>query len=249
MNPIDVYKKLPCTNCGKCSARTCMAFSVQLLQNMISISECKDLDIKSQAEIEAMLSDTGDWKEKRLEALISELAETDLQTIASGTGAVRKDDYLTIKYMNRDITIVHNGLKEDLDIWDKLLILAYIKQAGKGRLTGKWVAFRDIKDGLLRSESFHGACEISLAKIFGKNRNRVLDKLKTMGAEKATGFSADHSYIVDLLPNIPYLILLWNDDDEFSADCKILLDSSATAFMCAEELLYLGMAFVKAVRQ
>ena len=55
MQPIEVYKFLPGNNCGKCSAATCMAFAVQYLRRMISLSECPELDDEGVKEIETQL--------------------------------------------------------------------------------------------------------------------------------------------------------------------------------------------------
>jgi hypothetical protein len=84
--------------------------------------------------------------------------------------------------------------------------------------------------------------------MFEKNKERFLDKLIAMGAEKVSGFSAGHSLVIYPLPKIPFLILLWPGDGEFGADCKALLDSTAADFLDVEALLYLGMTLVRAMK-
>ena len=37
---IDIYKKLPKTNCGKCGVPTCMAFAVKVKNAQRKISDC-----------------------------------------------------------------------------------------------------------------------------------------------------------------------------------------------------------------
>jgi hypothetical protein len=248
MTPIDVYKKLPRSNCGKCPARTCMSFAVQFLRKMISSSECPELDGGAKKEIEAMLPEAGDWKEKRVGELLREISNIKFPVVAGGIGAAIEKDYLKLRYMGRDILLSRSDFKGKVDIWDKLLILMYVKNSGGIPLSGKWVAFRDLKDGLIRAESFHGACEISLARMFEKNKERFIDKLIAMGAEKVSGFSAEHSLVISPLPKIPFLILLRPGDGEFGADCKALLDSTAADFLDVEALLYLGMALVRAMK-
>jgi len=245
MNPLDVYKKLPRKNCGKCSAGTCMAFAVQFLRRMVSISECTELDEQGKQEINAMLSGTGDWMERRLQALFNEISRINFSDVAEGLGAVAEADFLKIRYMGKDVVVTPSEFKEELTIWDRLLILMYIKNAGSSFLSGKWVAFRDLKDGLIRAESFHEACELSLARMFGNNPDAFLQKLSALGAQDVSGFSAKHSLVVYPLPKIPFLVLLWPGDEEFEPDCKILFDSTVTGFIDVEVLLYLGMAVVR----
>ncbi|MBI5409955.1 MAG: DUF3786 domain-containing protein [Nitrospirae bacterium] len=258
MNPLDVYKKLPRKNCGKCSAGTCMAFAVQFLRRMVSISECPEIDEQTKKEIEVMLSAPGDWKERRLLELFQEIFNPPgppfikgelggIAEIAEGIGASVEKDSFKIRYLGKEIMVGPSGFNEELNIMDKLLILMYIKTAGSKTLTGEWVAFRNLKDGLIRSESFHEACELSLAKMYGKNHEGLLQKMIAMGAQEAKGFSAAHSFIIYPLPKIPFLVLLWPGDEEFEPDCKMLFDSTVTEYIDVEALLYLGMALVRAI--
>ncbi|MBI5664389.1 MAG: DUF3786 domain-containing protein [Nitrospirae bacterium] len=248
IQPLDIYKKMPRTNCGRCPAGTCMAFAVQFLRRMILLSECREIDEHIMREIEAMLSDSGDWKERRLKELFDEISATGFSAVAHDLGVLVEGDLLKVVYMGREITLSRAGFNDELDIMDKLLILMYIKQAGSGVPAGKWAAFREFKDGLIRSESFHGACEIPLAKMFEGSREGTIKRLTAIGAEKVKGFSTEHSYVIYALPKLPLLVLLWPGDEEFGADCKILLDSTATVFLDVEALLYLGMALVRNIK-
>lgn len=247
MNPLDVYKKLPRKNCGKCSAGTCMAFAVQLVRRLVRSSECSELDELGQGEVDSMISGPGDWKERRVQELFREISLVNFADIAEKIGAKGGDDVLTLRYLGRDVTVYRSDFGSALDIFDKLLILMYIKTAGNKPLSGKWVAFRDLKDGLIRSESFHEACESSLARVFDREPEGLKEKLLALGARNAEGFSAQQSYVVDTLPRIPFLVLLWRGDDEFEPDCKILFDSSVTEYIDVEALLYLGIALVRVV--
>ena len=225
-----------------------MAFAVQFLRRMISTSECTELDEQGKQEIDAMLSHAGDWKERRVQGLFKEISGLNFTAIAKGLGATAEDNVIRLRYLGRDLTVTHSDFSETLDIYDKLLILMYIKIAGGSLLSGKWVAFRDLKDGLIRAESFHEACEQSLARMFGKNPEGFLIKMAELGAKNVESFSAKHSLVVCPLPKIPFLVLLWPGDEEFEPGCKILFDSTVTGFLDVEALLYLGMALVRAVK-
>jgi len=257
MNPLDIYKKLPRSNCGKCPALTCMSFAIKLIKKDLSTSECPELEEQSRKEIEVMLSATQDWKEKRIQELFKEISQVNFPAIAEGIGATREEDLLKIKYMGRKITVSHSDFNGQLTTWDKLLILMYIKTAGGSSLSGKpstvivqgkWVAFRDLKNGLIRASGFNDICEAPLARMFEKNQEAFLNSLAAMGAEKITGFSAEHSLVIYPLPKIPFLILLWPREEDFEPACKVLLDSTATEFLDVEALLYLGQALTRAIK-
>ncbi len=256
MNPLDIYKKLPCSNCGDCPAKTCMSFALKVSKREHSPSECPWLDDKLRMEINSMFpvprtgrSYAGDWKEKRLAELLQEISPVDFSSIAEGIGAKVQNGLFKIKYMGKEISVSNSGFKESPGIWDKLLILMYIKNAGSSSLSGKWTAFRDLKNGLLRAAGFKEACESSLAKMFDKNKAAFLERLNEIGADKVTGFSAEYSFIVYPLPRIPFLILLRPGEEDFEPDCKVLLDSTATEFLDVEALLYLGMALTAAMKK
>ncbi len=255
MNPLEIYKRLPRINCGDCPAKTCMAFAIKVLKKEQAIAECPRLTEQLRKEIDSMLpvcrtgrSYAGDWKEKRLAELFQEISQVDFSSIAECIGAKVQNGLLKIKYMGKEVFLSHSVFEEAPGIWDKLLILMYIKNAGSSSLSGKWTAFRDLKNGLLRAAGFKDICEAPLARIFDENKAAFLKKLNETGAEEVTGFSAKYSFIVYPLPRIPFLILLRPREEDFEPDCKVLLDSTATEFLDVEALLYLGMALTVSVR-
>jgi len=194
-----------------------------------------------------MLAGPGDWKERRVQELFREISGSDFSAIAESLGATAKDDAIILRYLGRDVTVTHSDFGETLDIFDQLLILMYIKTAGNKPLTGSWVAFRDLKDGLIRSESFHEACEAGLARMFGEDQDGFLKKMAELDSKEAKGFSAKHSFVINPLPRIPFLILLWPGDEEFDSDCRVLFDSTVTTYLDVEALLYLGIALVRTI--
>ena len=53
----------------------------------------------------------------------------------------------------------------------------------------------------------HDECELKIAKLLETDSTVLMDKLILMGAEKADGFSADHSFIFQAFSKIPLLEL------------------------------------------
>ncbi len=248
MYPLDIYKKLPCINCGECPAKTCMTFAVKLAAKDLSSSDCVKMTEQAKKEIDAILSDVRDWKIKRLEDLFREISKINFQDMAAGIGAIGERDFLKIQYMGKTVSVSHSTFEDEFNLWNKLLILMYIKNSGNKPLSGKWTAFRDLKNGLLRAAGFNEICETPMARMFGENREELIKKLASIGAEKTMGFSADYSFIVYPLPKIPFLVLLWSAQENFEPACKVLLDSTATEYLDIEALLYLGQAMVRAIK-
>jgi hypothetical protein len=251
MNPLDIYKRLPGINCGVCSAKTCFAFAMKMSKNEVSLSDCTKLTEQGKIELEAMLSkaDLSDWKDKFLKELLSDMAKKDLASVAEGIGGLTEGGILEIKYMGKDITVKNSGFEDELGIWDKLLILMYVRNAGKAALSGKWAAFRDLKDGSIKSIGFKESCENPLAKMFGADQEGVIKRLLAIGAEKVSGYTTEHSYKVYPLPKIPFMILLWPAEEDFEPACSILLDSTAAEFLDVEALMFLGQALVSRLKK
>ena len=44
ITPMDIYKHLPRTNCGKCGHKTCMAFAVKMANQKAFIDDCPTLN-------------------------------------------------------------------------------------------------------------------------------------------------------------------------------------------------------------
>lgn len=58
---IEIYKKLPGINCGRCGELSCMAFAMKVKKSQADLSDC--FFMASEAPQEAQ-SDTGDRKLK-----------------------------------------------------------------------------------------------------------------------------------------------------------------------------------------
>jgi len=250
MNPLEIYKRLPRINCGECTASTCMAFAVKVSGNKAEIAECVKLTEKARDELAGMLdsAELGDWKERYLEELLDEIARMNLSLIAEGIGAEFDGRSLSLRYMGRDIAVNNSGIDEDIDIWDKLLILMYLRNGGNSRISGRWTAFRDLKDGSVKSTGFKAMCEDPIARMFDNERDNLLRRLESLGGRRVNGYSTEYSYIIHPLPKIPFLILLWPAEEDFSAQCSVLLDETATDFLDVEALTFLGQALVRAIR-
>ena len=228
-----------------------MAFAIQYLKRMVSLPECVELDEKEIKEIEEKAGSApsvNDWKDNRISELLNEIKDVNVPEIADNIGAVLDSDNIRIKFMGTEVCLGPSGFKEVISVWARLLILIYIKQSGKAPLQEKWINFRDLRGGSIKAEAFHGECELEIAGLLETDPIALIDKLTSLGAEKADGFSADHSFILQALPRIPLLILLWEADDEFGADCKVLLDPSAVDYLDIESLCYLGEELVRVLK-
>ena len=249
MNPLELYKKLPKKNCGKCRQKTCMPFALAIIKGDADLSDCPDL---TGDEIEALKGSVtaSDWREELILKLREEVKAIKFDDIAEGLGVELKDNMLVLQCMGREFSISPDGeitTSGHITPWIKILILHYIRTSGKEKLTGKWVSYSELKAGMVKASSFERDAEIPLRELFDKDLQKVDSVLKRLGAERREDFPTKSAWHLSLLPKVPVMILYWPEEDEFPAKVKILFDSTADKFLDAESLIFLLEGLVKNV--
>ncbi len=247
MNPLDLYKKLPRKNCGKCRFKTCMPFALSVIAGDAILADCPLLSEEERKMIEGSIS-LSDWREDLIRKLREEVSAIDFGEVAEGIGAELRDGSLFLTCMGREFTISSTGeigTRGHMTPWIKILLLHYIRTAGKGELTGRWTSFGELKSGMVKASSFERDCEEPLRKLFDDDFDRVEKTLLRIGARRRSDFPTESAWYVHLLPMIPIVILYWPEEEDFPSKVKILLDSSADRFLDAESMIFLVEGLVR----
>ena len=247
MNAVELYKKLPKKNCGKCSLKTCMPFALAVMKGDAELTECPLLTGDAITEIEGSLR-RSDWREELILKLRQEIKGIDFKDVAEDIGAVVRDGALLLDCFGREFRISADGeiaALGHMTPWIKILLLHYIRTAGKGGLTGKYVSYSELKSGMVKVSSFQRDCEEPLTELFRKDSEQTGRILSRMGTKKQKGFPTEHAWQLFLLPKLPVTILYWPEEEEFPARVKILFDSSADRYLDAESLIFLVEGLVK----
>ncbi len=247
MNAIELYKKLPKKNCGKCPQKACMPFALSVIKGESQLSECPYLTGDARDVIEASLK-ISDWREELIAKLRDEIKRINFADIADGIGAELKDGALIIKCIGREFIVSPDGeiiTRGHMTPWIKILLLHYIRTAGKGSLSGKWVSYGELKAGMVKASSFQRDCEEPLRELFDKNFEGAAVILNRLGAERREDFPTKRAWHLFLLPKIPVIILYWPKEEEFESKVKIIFDSTADRFLDSESIIFLVEGFVK----
>lgn len=248
MNPIELYKKLPKKNCGKCRQKKCMPFALSVIKGESELSECTLL---TNNEIELLKSSItkSDWREELILSLKDDVKNISFKDIADCIGAkLNNDNSLTIKCIGKEFNISPTGeitTNGHLTPWIKILLLHYIKMAGKGELSGKWVSYSELKGGMVKASSFQRDCEDPLKELIEKDFLQTEKILIRLGAERHKGFPTENAWLLYLLPKLPILILYWPREEEFESKLKIIFDSTADRFLDAESIIFLVEGLVR----
>ncbi len=252
---IEIYKKLPKTNCGKCGMPTCMAFAMKVKNAQLRITDCPYINTEDKASLPQkpiiIMDDNYERVSRELEV---EVKQTDFKEAAGSVGGQFASnngcEIIRLKMMNNPYEVRKDGLFEDgkycHDSWSKIIIYDYIRRKGNKPLSGDWVTLGYFPNTASHVKAFQRNAEEKVAKTFNSDIDGLKARCNETGGVEDTGkMKADYIYRFDLLPRIPLYLCFWTVDEEFSASCKLFLDSSAEAYIDIEYLAYLVERFVE----
>ncbi len=244
MNTIEVYKRLPGTNCGECPEKTCMAFALSIVKGSAEVENCPHIDPAVAGELRNAKG--VDWREGLIESLRKEVSGLDFSRCAEGLGAELVGGAMKIRCLGMDFLVSPDGeitTKGYINPWIKILLLHYIRTGGRGEPSGEWVSFSTLKAGLVKASSFQRDCEEPMRRLLDDDLPAAAAVLARLGAEEAGSESADHAWRLQALPKVPVLIQYWKEEEDLdlmgASSCRILFDRSADRFLDVESLVFL----------
>lgn len=177
---------------------------------------------------------------RRMDELRAQLASKDPKTLAAHTGASLESD------ASQGASLVFHLLGEELHLrladyeiilpsgpppaeLYQLLALYYFVQADGAPLSGRWISFAELPDGRFYNPAFQGYTGAELGRAFGNDLpalERAASHLN--GIAQSMG---DRSYIFDVLPRLPIMLIYWSGDEDFPAACQLLFDDNASHYL------------------
>ena len=252
---IEIYKKLPGTNCRECGESTCTAFALKVKNAQRKMSECPYV---KHEDGESLIEDPIVTMENNYKSVSNELEEeikhVDLKEAADAIGGNYDDrnggGVIRFKMMNNEYEVRKEGLFKGnqycQDSWSKIIIYDYVRRKGNISLTGDWVSLGHFPNTASHSKAFQKKAETKIAEKFNNNMSGLKERCKQLeGVEVQDKIKADYVCGFKLLPRVPMYLCFWEADEEFPASCKLHLDSSAEAYIDIEYLAYLLEWFVK----
>ena len=251
MNPVEIYKKLPGTNCGECKQKACMPFAFALLKGEADISECPWLTGKEKAELASSVG-KNDWREALISSLREEIKKVVFHETSRNLGAELRDGKLFIRCFGRDVIVGPDGQmqpQDNLTPWMRMLVLFYIRNGGGHGISGKWVLHNEVMGGLMKYKAFQRDCEEPLRELFDRHFEKVRLVLDGYGSVHPTGFATPNAWLLNVFPMLPVVFLYWPEDDEFESKVTIRFDSTADKYFDAEQLIFLIKEIVQDIEE
>ena len=132
--------------------------------------------------------------------------------------------------------------------WQHLILLHYLDLADGTPLTGKWINFGSLREGVIRGTKFDRGAERDLGNFLkGKTPEQVRESFQKLGAEEMQG-KGDYCARIPFLPRYPLLVNIWFEDEEFPASGKLLLEAAADHYLTVEDAVTVGTLVLELLR-
>jgi len=251
-NPFDIYKVLPQTNCGECALPNCLAFAAAVIKGHKNPADCPYIKAEVKEQLLSRIGIREDFNRVRgedLELLKSRISSIDLAAKAALLGAKIVSGKLAVKSLGKDFFIDTNGNVTSechTHAWMTVPLLSYITQSGGEDITGRWVSFRELKDGSAMNSLFVQRGEKPLKKLIDSNSELLGDLISMFSGERADNnlFSSDLALSLYPLPKVPILICYWYPEGDMDSELNIFFDASAEKHLQIASIFSLGVGLV-----
>lgn len=250
-NPLEIYKLLPQSNCGRCYLPSCLAFAAAAVKGEKKLADCPYIE---QTEAEKFVGseeerDPDEMKrQEKVRALQAQVAEIDLSASAERLGGTMSNDSLVIKSLGKDFAIDPQGtVTSECHTHAGLTIplLSYVIKSNGSEVRGDWVPFRELPDGVPMAPLFVRKGEEALKQLIDKHTD-LLELLIDIfsGQRTADQFSSDIGVILYPLPKLPVMICYWKPEEDMDSDLNLFFDSSAGEHLDIRSIYSLAVGLV-----
>ncbi len=244
---MEIFQLLDQSNCRECGEKTCLAFAGAVFLGQKKISECPKI---SQEKLEQLgwepdaMDELKDRPDDSLKELKAKITQIDLKAAAERTGGQFSNNRLTIKVLGKDFSVDSNGnLFSEIHInhWVAAPFLNYILYGRGAPPSGKWVSFRELKEGLERYPFFQKRCETPMKEVADVYPDLFDDIIHLFSGEQVEQqFQSDISVVLHPLPNIPVMICYWAPEEGMGSSLHVFFDETADKNLDVGSVFTLG---------
>ncbi len=120
----------------------------------------------------------------------------------------------------------------------QIVLLHYLMTADGTPPAERWITFRELPDGLFYAQAFAGHAEGVLVEKFGADLSRFRQAAEALGGSPLD--LADAAYRFQAFPALAVAVLLWEGDEDFPPQARILFDAHAGHYLPTEDLAGIG---------
>jgi len=252
---VEIYKLLPKTNCGTCGMPNCFGFAVKVASGQASIAACATLNDAIKAALAAEMDEPqaarGTVWEQALASLQPKIQALDFTKVSTTFGANHvAPDTLDILFLDEHYRITKEKIvdaqgREPVP-FISILMYNHLCSPDPPPLSGEWITFSSIPASHAKDKAWAGHVEDIIAKHFEGNVEGLKKACERLGGHPAEiKGNHDAAYSFRFFPHYPALLLFYDavPDEDFPAQCKLLLDRTVDRYLDIESIVVLGEEF------
>jgi len=252
---VEIYKLLPRTNCGKCGVPSCFGFAAKLATHQASPDDCPSM---TEAGREALReadhgqrNSPGTVYEQALASLQPRIQTLDFEKTARLFGVkITGPDTFKLEFLNENYTVTKEKILDPTGKeprpWISILIYNHLCMPDPPSLSGEWITFGSVPASHAKDKAWAGHVEEVISKHFAGKVEELKAACERLGGVTAdVPGNHDAAYTFRFFPHYPAL-LLFSDavpDEDFPAQCRLLLDKTAPRYLDIESMVVLGEEF------
>ena len=126
----------------------------------------------------------------------------------------------------------------DAHVSIQIVVLHHLLTADGTPPADRWLAFRELPDGLFYAQAFAGHAEGLLAEKLGADLDGFRRAAESLGGTPLD--LANAAYRFQAFPRLAMVALLWEGDEDFPAQARILFAGHAGHYLPTEDLAGIG---------
>ena len=229
-SPLEIYRLLPKSNCGRCLLPSCLAFAAAVVAGSKQLSDCPGLEAEQVATLSAGVLRADPLEDDQAEfmaRLRAKMATLDLDRVAPLIGATMKGNRIAVNSLGKEFLVDRSGaVTSECHIipWVEAPLLAYITNPSHAEVTDRWISFREIKGGIEWQGLFSSRCEAPLKKLADEHQGLLEDLIDLFMGKTIDWYQADIALILHPLPKVPILICYQAPEDDLESALTIFFD-------------------------
>jgi hypothetical protein len=252
---VEIYKLLPKTNCGKCGTPNCFGFAVKLSAGQATVDQCGTMTEAARTtlalEMGGKRESAGTVFEQTLAALQPKIKALDFGKTARLFGAnLKGSDELAIPFLNQVYRITREKVigpsGNEPPAWIGILIYNHLCMPDPPPPSGEWITFSSVPASHAKDKAWAGHVEEVIAKHYSGKVAALKSACEKLGGiEAKVKGNHDAAYEFRFFPHYPALLLFYDaaPEEDFPAQCKLLLDKTAPQYLDIESIVVLGEEF------
>ena len=247
-NAMEIFKLLEKSNCRDCGYKTCLAFAGAVFRGQSQLELCPKLDRETieQFSVDPKKDHTvEEIQEAYMNDLKAKISDLDLDEAAQRTGGRVSSNKLTLKVLGKDFSVDSDGnLSTDIHInmWVAIPFLTYVLFSKGIPVSGNWVSFRELKDGMDGYPLFQKRCEEPMKRVADTYTDLFDDMVHIFnGKQVEKQFESDISVVLYPLPKVPIMVCYWLPEDGLESSLHVFFDKTAEDNLGTQIVFTLGV--------